>query len=771
MSETIGDRSKIRPEHLLRSAFIYVRQSSPRQVRENLESQRRQYGFADQAAQFGWSRERIIVIDEDQGRSGSVAQSRSGFARLVTAVAQREAGIVMSLELSRLSRNEIDWHQLVYLCRWTDTLIADEHGVYDPGASADRMLLGVKGQVSELERDNSVHRMVEARWNKARRGEAFTIPPAGYELDDRGQLAITPDEAVANAIRLAFTKLDELGGARQVFLWWKEQGLPFPVRRIAPRTHPVVWAPVCYRKVLQVFHHPIFAGAYVFGRSRTVRELDPKTRRVLVRRGVRSKPDEWPVLIRDHHPAYIAWEKYVSNQERIRANAVMGPRSDESDRGAPREGKGLLQGLARCGHCGRRMHVSYGGTRSLRTLQYRCGRHRLLSLGAPPQSSGTSGGAIGSTECQIVGGRRIENEIVKAFLTVCERAGAEAASMAGAVLREDLEAIQRSWRLQIEKAEYETQRAERQFMAVEPENRTVARELERRWNERLVLLENVRNQSAAASSVRTPLTEDEVARARQLGTQLEKVWGAPTTTVRDRKQLLRCLIEDVQLRTEKERHLIRIVWRGGATTDREVPRLRGGQQVATSKDVVEEVRKLALELDDSQIARVLNRQGRRSGLGLAFTKASVASLRHKNQVPACPAKLAKDPREGPFTADEAARELGVSMSTVHQWLRDGILAGKQISPRAPWRIVLTEDVRRRLAGGSAPDEWVGIERAAQRLGVSRGMVAYLVKNGKLKAVRVKVGGRECWRIDVSSVDCAKQTDMIDRIGNAESRRS
>jgi DNA invertase Pin-like site-specific DNA recombinase len=761
MSGAIGDRTKIQAEHLSRTAFIYVRQSSPRQVRENLESQRRQYGFADHAAELGWSRESIVIVDEDQGRSGAVAQSRPGFARVVAAVARREAGIVMSLEISRLSRNDADWHQLVYLCRWTDTLIADEHGVYDPASSADRMVLGVRGQVSELERDNSVHRMVEARWSKARRGEAFTLPPAGYELDDAGQLVLSPDEAVVNAIRQVFTKLDELGGARQVFLWWRAEGLPFPVRRIAHRTHPVDWAPVSYRIVLHVLHHPIFAGAFVFGRSRTVRELDAKTQRVVVRRGgVRNQPRDWPVLIKEHHSAYITWEKFLSNQERIRANNIMGTRSDESHRGAPREGKALLQGLARCGHCGRRMHVGYGGMKASRTLQYRCARHCLLVAGA-----------AAPTECQIVGGKRIEAEVVKALLTVCEQAGVEASSLAGVALREELEATQRSWRLQLEKAEYEAQRAERQFMAVEPENRTVARELERRWNERLAHVEHLRSQAAVSSAGRAPLTEEEVARALQLGTSLEAVWDAPTTTMRDRKQLLRALVEEVQLRSEEKQYLVCIVWKGGATTQREVPRLNYGQQVATSADVVEEVRELAVELDDAQIARVLHRQGRRSGLGVAFTKAAVAALRHRNEIPVCPKKRVQDPREGPFTADEAARELGVSMSTVHTWLRDGVLAGKQLAPKAPWRIVLTQEVRLRLAGGSAPAGWVGIEQAAVRLGISRGMVAYLVKHGKLKGVRTKVGKRECWRIDLSSADCARQTDLIDRIGNPKSKES
>lgn len=749
------DQLKVRAEHQARVAFVYVRQSSLRQVRSHLESQRLQYGFAEQAAALGWSRERIVIIDEDQGRSGALPQSRAGFGGMVAAVARGEVGIVMSFELSRLSRNDLDWHHLVYLCRWTDTLIADEQGVYDPSASADRMVLGIRGQVSELERDSAVHRMVEARWNKARRGEAFTIPPAGYELDERGQLQLESDEAVVTAARRVFEKFDELGAARQVYLWWRAEGLPFPVRRMVPRSHPIVWVPVSYRMIYQTLRHPIYAGAFVFGRSETRRELDPETQKVVLRRNRRRPREGWPILIKDHHPAYISFDKYLENQARLRGNAVMGLRTDGSHHGAAREGRALLQGLLRCGHCGRQMYVNYGGEQAARTLQYRCSRTRLLEM----------------PECQLVGGKRIEATVVEAFLQATEAAGPEAAALAGDRLREEIAAAERSWHLRIEKATYEAQRAERQYMAVEPENRTVARELERRWNERLQELEAVRGQAARAGEGRRPLTEQELARAQELGRNLEAVWDASTTTVRDRKRLLRALIAEVQVQTDETRHLVRIVWKGGVVTEREVVRFRqgDGRPHATAEEIVDLVRKLALEFDDAQIARILNRQGRRSGLGLAFTKSSVSSLRHKHHILACPKQTPRDAREGPFTADEAARELGVSMCTVHRWLRAGVLAGEQATRAAPWRILLTEDVRRRLTGGSAPEGWVGLQEAARRLGTSKAMVAHWVKQGKLTAIRTTVGTRSCWRIDVPSTGCGPQHDLFDQMSNAAAK--
>lgn len=759
MASIADVRAKIRPEHLDREAYIYVRQSSPHQVEHHHEGRRRQYDLAAWAQEVGWPKERIVVLDEDQGKSSAVPQTREGFGRLIACVGRGEVGIVISLEVARLARNSVDWHHLVYLCRWTDTLIADEHTVYDPQLSADRMVLGIRGQVSELELDTAIHRMVEARWNKARRGDLLTIPPAGYDVDDLGQLVITSDEAVAHAIRTVFLKFDELGSARQVFLWWRDQNLKFPVRRPELRSHPVVWVEPVYRMILQTLHHPVYAGAYVFGRSQTLRELDGKEpHRLQVRRIKRKR---WPVLIRDHHPAYISFEQFFVTQERLQENTAMTEGETASGGGPVREGRALLQGLVHCGICGRRMYVSYGGHRSQRgagrTMQYRCMRARQ---------------AGGGPDCQTIGGRRIDDAVVQAFLEVTGPAGVEAARVADEELRREHEALTSYWRLQLEKAEYEAQRAERQFHAVEPENRLVARELERRWNGRLSELDTVRRQAQAALRLRPGLTETERVRAQTLGSDLPVVWNATTTTNRDRKRLLRCLIEEAQLTTQPARYLVRIVWKGGAITDREVKRHpRGGTGPVTAVDTVDLVRRLAVEFDDAQIARILNKQGRRSGRGNAFTKARVTSLRGHYGITACQKTQARDPREGPFTADEAAAELGVAMHTIHRWLRAGILAGEQATPGAPWRIMLTDAIRQRLAGGEAPTGWVGLTEAAARLGLSKSHVAYLVKAGKLQAVHATVGKRRCWRINVSSATCGRQSALFDQMVNANSEEA
>ena len=752
MNQAIDERhGRIQPQHLERAAYVYVRQSSPRQVIEHLESQRRQYDLAGWASTAGWPGDQIVVIDEDQGKSGSSAKTRPGFARLIAAVAQGEVGIVIALEVTRLSRNSPDWHHLLYLCRFTNTLIADEHTVYDPDLSSDRLVLGIRGQMSELELETSIERMVSARWSKAARGELYTIPPAGYDIDERGQWVKSSDASIVHAMVTVFEKLDELGSARQVFAWWRDQGIEYPVRRLRSRRHPVVWLAPTYAMFLRTFHNPIYTGTYVFGRSKSVRCLDDEG--VVRTRAQRVKRDDWPVVIYDHHDAYISYDQFVRNEERLQENVTM---RSVGKHGPAREGAALLQGLVLCGHCGRRMSLSYGGSTRSRVYQYRCSRAR---------------GQQGGVDCQVIGGKRIDQTVVDVFLEATTPCAAEAARLANEEAHRESEALRLYWAHQIERVQYEAQRAERQYMAVEPENRVVARELERRWEQALKELEGVRVEAGQAVDSPELLSVDDLEKVHLLGRELHAVWNEDSTTNRDRKRLLRTLIEEVQLRTEEEHYAVRIVWKGGATTERAVVRGPAGWAHRTPEDTVELVRKLAPEFDDAQIARILNKQGRRSGRGIAFTTAAVTSLRGKNRIPKCKQPLVSDPRHGPFNAEEAARELGVTMSTVHRWLRDGILAGEQLTPGAPWRIVLSEKVRERLNGGEAPQGWIGLTDAARRLGVSKSQVAYWVKSGKLAAVRVTVGKRLCWRIDVDSATCGKQVDIFDQMINAQCEES
>ena len=743
MNQVMDERSaRIQTQHLERAAYVYVRQSSPRQVIDHQESRRRQYDLAGWARTAGWPSEQIVVIDDDQGKSGSTAKARPGFARLIAAVAQGEVGIVIALEVTRLARNSPDWHHLLYLCRFTNTLIADEHTVYDPDQSSDRLVLGIRGQMSELEIETSIERMVSARWSKAARGELYTIPPAGYDIDERGQWVKSSDESVVHAMVTVFEKLDELGSARQVFAWWRDQGLKYPVRRLRSRSHPVLWLTPAYAMFLRTLHNPIYTGAYVFGRSKSVRCLDAEG--VVRTRSQRVNRDDWPVVIYDHHDAYISYDQFVRNEERLRGNVTM---HSTDQHGPTREGAALLQGLVLCGRCGRRMGLSYGGSTRARVYQYRCSRARAQQ---------------GGSDCQVIGGKRIDQTVVDVFLEATMPCAADAARLANEEAHRESEALRQYWAHQIERVQYEAQRAERQYMVVEPENRVVARELERRWEQSLTELERVRVEAKQAVASPELLSLDDLEKVHLLGQGLQAVWHSDSTTNRDRKRLLRCLIEEVQLSTAEEHYAVRIVWKGGATTERELVRGPAGWARRTSEDTVELVRQLAAQFDDAQIARILNKQGRRSGLDIPFTQAAIASLRGKNKIPKCATIAITDPRYGPFNAEQAARELGVTMGTVHRWLREGVLAGEQLTAGAPWQIVLTDETRERLAGTQAPEGWVGLTEAARRLGVSKSLVTYWVKSGKLTAVRVTVGKRRCWKIDVESATCGQQHDIFEQ---------
>lgn len=526
----------------------------------------------------------------------------------------------------------------------------------------------------------------------------------------------------------------------------------FPPRSVSSAltpSDPVEWRTPRRRNILAILHHPIYAGAYAFGRQETLKSLNPENPGQLqVRRTPRKGWKAWPVLIHDHHPALISWERWLAIQEQLRNNLVM-TSGDERGAGAAREGRALLQGLVRCGLCGRSMYVSMGGRRrgtGSRTPQYRC-------TGARPEGIGS--------DCQNVGARRVDAFAVDAFLEATAPASVQVALRVTEKAAQEAESVHRLWQVQLEKAEYEAQRAQRRYEAVEPENRQVARSLERAWNEKLQELEAVRLRGQQSMQAKAALGPDEVERLKDLSSDLRAVWSAPTTTDRERKQLLRCLIEEVQLHTAPDQHTVTVVWKGGATSQHTWVRERGNRTRQTQDDAVELVRKLAAELDDRQIAVVLNKQGHRDAHGNAFTRTRIASLRASNGISTCALPPASDPVAGPFTADQAAAELGVTSATVHRWLREGLVVGSQLAPGAPWRIHLTPTVRQRLTTGTAPSGWVSLTEAAKRLEISKQLVAHRVNAGQLEAHRTQVGKKVVWRIRVPEPRAALQGNLFD----------
>ena len=718
--------ARIEPTQLRRRAFIYVRQSSPTQVERNRESTQRQYALVDRAYGLGWSPERVEVIDEDLGRSAASGAARTGFTRLTAEVALGQAGIVLGLEASRLARNNADWYRLLDLCTLTDTLIGDEDGIYDPRRHNDRILLGLKGTFSEIELHAFRTRLLEGLRHKAARGELRIALPVGYVWGDApGEVRCDPDEEVVLAIRNVFARFAELGAARRVWLWFLDEGLSLPARN--PPGGPLRWVRPSFAAIRQLLTHPVYAGAYVFGRTRTEHALDADgvVRRRRVRLQARS---DWQVFLPDHHEGYVDWETYEANLERLRANR---PAQLHATGKALREGCALLQGLAACGRCGRRMYT-----------QYRKGRSKPNYI--------CTGGNAAARSCLCIAGTQIDRVVERLVLEAMRPAGLEAALQVADRLEDERDAALEQLRLAEERARYEALRAERAYRAVDAENRLVARTLERDWERCLSKLRQAREAVAARERKRrrtSGAAEREAVLA--LGEDLPRVWQAATTTARDRKELLRELLEQVTIDLPREGDRVRLVlrWRGGLRSETDFERQRGRPApLRTGEETVELVRRLAAHYPDRQISAILNRQGRTTAKGLRFTRNRVAVLRTSWGI-ACYRAPQHAPPGDLVTVAQAARELGIAASTVHRWINDGFIAGEQLTPGAPWKIRMNEELRSRFVD-QAPPGYVPMQDATRRLGVSRQTVLQWVKRGRLQAVHVYRGRRKGLRIQV-----------------------
>ena len=594
----MNERGKITPSHLSRYAVVYLRQSSAAQVEHNRESTDRQYALAGKARDLGWPDERIIVIDEDLGLSGSGSAARSGFARLTAEVALARVGLVLGLEVSRLARNNAEWYRLIDLAGFTDTLIGDADGIYHPAVFNDRLLLGLKGTMSEAELHVLRARLNGGIRNKAARGELRRGLPIGFVWGEAdGEVRFHPDEAVVAAIREVFARFAEMGSARRVWLWFRSEGLKFPLQMHA-RAEIRWWVEASYTAVRHVLSNPVYAGAYAYGKTRQETILDSSGAR---KKRIRCLPrSEWQVFIPEHHPGFIDWRTYEANQQRLAQN--MRPEPHKSS-GAVREGGALLQGLASCGHCGRRLHTHYRGRNS--APGYHCAGKVLV------ENRGVY--------CLNVGGVQVDDAVTKAFIAALEPAKLAAAVAAAERLEADRDTALKQWRLAVERASYEAQRAERRYRAVDPDNRLVARGLEREWEEALKALEAARADLARRESERPHMiTQPERDRLLALGPDLVSVWNASTTMPRDRKELLRTLVDEVIVKVDRDAFAAHLTvrWKGGALTeiDLALPRSRPAT-IRTDEDTVALLRRLAAHYPDAVIAGVLNRQGRTTAYG------------------------------------------------------------------------------------------------------------------------------------------------------------
>lgn len=658
--------TKITADHLARAAFVYVRQSTADQLVHNRESQRRQYGLADRAKQLGWAI--VEIVDDDLGRSGG-GINRPGFERLLAAICEGRVGAVFAIEASRLARNGRDWHTLIEFCGLVGTVIVDEDGIYDPRHPNDRLLLGMKGTMSELELSLFRQRSQEALKQKARRGALFLGVAAGYVKSGRDRIEKDPDQRVQDVLKLVFAKFAELQSVRQVHVWLREEGVAMPTAcHSTAEGRSIAWRLPLYNTVHNVLTNPVYAGAYAFGR--TMSKVSVEEGRKRVRRGVRRPLAEWDVLLKDQHEGYISWTEFERNQ-RVIANNATGKGSALA-RGAARHGELLLAGLLRCGHCGRKMYVAYGG----KAGRYHC-EGALVNHG--------------TERCISFGGLRADHAVGAEVLRVLKPLGIDAAVKALDAQGGEVSAAKRQLELALQQARFEAAHARRQYDAVDPGNRLVAGELERRWNEALQVVHRIESDIAAIEA-RKPLPLGEVERQQlmQLGTDLALAWSHPAATSATRKRIMRAALSEIVVRVEADHIEMILHWQGGDHTALKLKKNGVGKHRWTiPEDTLSLVRELARLMPDPQIARLLNRAGKPTGRGNGWTQTRVCSFRsHHGIAVHCESEWAE---RGEITLEAVAQIMDVSVMTALRMVRLGIIKGRQVCRGAPW-VIKAEDV-------------------------------------------------------------------------------
>ena len=642
--------NKVRAEHLKRNAYLYVRQSSLRQVLENQESTKRQYALCQRAKALGWPDERVVVIDEDQARSASSTAGRSGFQSLVADVGMNRAGIVMGLEVSRLARNNADWHRLLEICAVTETLILDEDGVYDPCHFNDRLLLGLKGTMSEAELHVLRARLRGGMLNKARRGELAFALPVGFVRDPHGKVVLDPDQQVRESLQLFFATFRRTGTAHATVKHFHAQGLRFPRRlRCGANKGDLIWGGLGSGRALELLRNPRFAGAYAFGRTRQRHGVDGK------RTQERLGRDAWHTLIRDAHEGYISWQQYEENLIRINDNAQATGAGRRLT--PPREGPALRQGLAICGHCGTGMRPRYRTRRDALVPEYVC-------MG-PGRNSGAA------TICQSIPGAALDDAIGKLLLETFTPLALEVALGIEQELKARIDEADRLRHRDVERADYEVQLARQRFMRVDPNNRLVADLLEVEWNDKLRLLAQAQEQYERQRRADRLIIDDEQRKkVLALATDLPRLWKDPRTPARERKRMARLVIEDVTL-IKGDPVKLHVRFRGGATASVEVRRARASwEHGETSAQVVADIDGLLDHHTNAEVAAILNDRGLTSGCGKPFHGDRVEWLRRAYHLKSRRERLRA---AGLITLDELAAKLGRSKWIIKDWRAAGKL--------------------------------------------------------------------------------------------------
>jgi DNA invertase Pin-like site-specific DNA recombinase len=645
-------RQKVQAEHLRRDAYLYVRQSSIQQVFQNTESTRRQYGLRRRAVALGWPEDRIVVIDCDLGQSGASAADRQGFQKLVAEVGIGRVGIVLGLEVSRLARNSSDWHRLLEICALTDTLILDEDGLYNPGDFNDRLLLGMKGTMSEAELHVLRARLQGGILNKASRGELRMSLPVGLSYDEQDRVILTPDKQIQEAMRAFFKAYKRTGSALAVVKWFRENRLQFPrVIRAGINRGKIVWAPLIHSRALQVLRNPRYGGAFVFGRTKTLKRPDGSIR-------IKARPmDQWHTLLPDSHPGYITWQEYQDNLKTLRACAKAHGK-DRRDH-PPGQGPALLQGRVVCGVCGQRMTVRYQTRNGQLAPNYLCQR-RAVGYGEPL--------------CQSIPGSHIDKAVRELLLAMVEPLTLELALSVQHEVQSRLQVTGRMRRQSVERAQYEADLARERFMSVDPRNRLVADQLEANWNEKLRTLSDARETyEQQRQKDRVKLDEPCRQKVLSLARDFPKVWNDPATTHQQKKRMIRLLIEDATLSRTGKHTSVQIRFRGGQTKRLNLPYpLSAGEARKTPEQIVEEIDRLLDCHTDRETADNLNRRGFKSSMGAKFNALIIAKLRRSHRLQSRYQRLRK---AGLLTKNEMSEKLGVSICTIKIWQSHGLLKG------------------------------------------------------------------------------------------------
>lgn len=668
--------NKITPEHLARRACVYVRQSTPDQVQHNLESQRRQYALAERARTLGW--QDIDVIDDDLGISGSGTR-RPGFDRLLRALCDGQIGAVFSIEASRLARNGRDWHTLLEFCSVVGALLIDAEAVYDPTLTNDRLLLGMKGTISEMEVASFRERAQAALLQKAQRGALVRRVPIGYVKGSDERIEKDPDRRITSTIDLIFRKFAELSSVRQVYFWLDQQRIQLPVARGTEEMREVVWQPARYHAVLSVLKNPVYAGAYAYGRSKTIVRLDAGQKQI--HRQVQRRREDWAVLITSHHEGYIDWDVYENNQTMIANNDNA---RGKVVRGAIRQGVALLAGLLRCGHCGAKLLAQHPAPSVIR---YQCSGYLLnRDLGC----------------CIMFGGLRADHLVSEQLMRSLTPLAIEAAIEAIETLRGANDERMQQKSLALEQARYEVTRARRQYDAVDPANRLVTAELERRWNQAMAAEAQIEAELMTLQLGRElPLADNQKRDLLSLAQDLPRLWDDPQGSPEHKKRLLRIALKEIVATCEGETIRLVMHWQGGDHTQVEFEKIRTGRhRFVTDDDLVEIVRGLARVEPDARIASILNRNQRRTAHGQNWTARRICSLRNNYRIPVY--------REGErqvreeMSVSEVAVVLGVTPTSVLRLIRLKQLPATQACVGAPW-MLRAEDVARCAADRNRPE--------------------------------------------------------------------